>query len=47
MMIPGEAVSVRCRDCEAGFFVTGEPAACPYCGSEEVDGEEAVRVEPI
>lgn len=46
-MVPGEAVSVRCGDCEAGFYVTGEPASCPYCGSDEVDIDGAVRVEPI
>lgn len=44
---PGEAVSVRCDDCDASFYVTGEPVACPYCGSEDVTGEHAVRVEPL
>jgi Zn finger protein HypA/HybF involved in hydrogenase expression len=47
MTVPGEAVSVRCRDCRAEFFVVGEPITCPHCGSDDVAGEHAVRVEPI
>lgn len=45
--IPGEAVSVCCRSCETGFFVTAEPDSCPHCGSDEVAVEHGVRVEPI
>lgn len=43
----GEAVSVQCHECRAEFIVTGEPSSCPYCGSDDVSGEQAVRVEPI
>lgn len=46
MSDPGDAVAARCRDCLREFYVTDEPAGCPYCGEADVGTGYNVAVRP-
>jgi RNA polymerase subunit RPABC4/transcription elongation factor Spt4 len=40
------AASAFCDACRAVFYVTAEPAHCPYCGDTDVAAGYAVAIRP-